>query len=435
MSAIQPQVNQSETKVAFKKLTWKESLKSIGPGIIFMLTGLGAGDLVDSSVAGSHYGYALMWVLVIACLIRFVVVNILTRFELCNTEKITLFEAYRGISKLYPYLFMAMAIVLGHMAISNMVKGSGEALYYIFNGVGTPFFWSIIVVLSCVFLMRKDVYNKLENVMKALLALMTLAFIYLALTSTPHPSELMKGIFAFEMPEGTGLFGSLALTISMIGAVAGSIVNFLYPRAIRAKGWTDASYKKIQRNELLFSIGMMIVINLAIWVVGAEILRPQGIEVKSLSDIAFALEDQFGRIGGIAFYLGVFGALYSTILGIVNGYNNIAMDNIWILKPERKEKFAATENDPIYKYIAIFFMLSAFIWYIPGMPGFIELTLITTIMQAACLPAIAVGLLFLATRKRYLPKQFLNNWLENLVLIGTTALAVWSGIKIILGFL
>ncbi|MCA0991410.1 Nramp family divalent metal transporter [Pseudalkalibacillus hwajinpoensis] len=432
MINAEPQHNPQPEKIEFKKLTWKQTLKSLGPGVIFMLTGLGAGDLVDSSVAGSHYGYALMWVLVIACMIRFIVVNILTRFELCNIEKLSLFEAYTRISKIYPFLFMTMAIVLGHMAISNMVKGSGEALYYIFNGFGSPFFWSVIVIISCFFLLRTNVYSQLENVMKVLLAVMTIAFIYLALTSTPDPNELAKGVFTFEMPEGTGLFGSLAITLSMIGAVAGSIVNFLYPRSIRAKGWNDSSYKKIQRNELLFTIILMIIINLSIWVVGAEILRPQGIEVTSLSDIARALEGEFGRIGGLAFYLGVFGALYSTILGIIHGYNNVAMDNLWIINPERKEKYFTTESDPLYKYIAIFFMFSAFIWFIPGMPGFIELTLMTTILQAACLPAIAIGLLFLATRKKYLPTQFLNNWFENIVLIGTTVLALWSSYKIVI---
>ena len=39
--------------------------KLIGPGIVAAATGVGAGDLVATLIAGSRFGYALMW----ACLL------------------------------------------------------------------------------------------------------------------------------------------------------------------------------------------------------------------------------------------------------------------------------------------------------------------------------------------------------------------------------
>jgi Mn2+/Fe2+ NRAMP family transporter len=48
-----------------------EYVRSFGPGIIVVLTWLGAGDLVDSAMAGAHYGYALMWGLALALIIRY----------------------------------------------------------------------------------------------------------------------------------------------------------------------------------------------------------------------------------------------------------------------------------------------------------------------------------------------------------------------------
>ena len=44
----------------------------------------GSGDLVDSSVAGGNYGYALMWALVLALFVRFVFVSIIAKYQLCN---------------------------------------------------------------------------------------------------------------------------------------------------------------------------------------------------------------------------------------------------------------------------------------------------------------------------------------------------------------
>jgi Mn2+/Fe2+ NRAMP family transporter len=43
------------------------------------LTWLGAGDLVDSAVAGGEYGYALTWAMPVAFVVRFVFASILAK--------------------------------------------------------------------------------------------------------------------------------------------------------------------------------------------------------------------------------------------------------------------------------------------------------------------------------------------------------------------
>ena len=48
------------------------------------LGGVGAGDVVDMGVAGSNYGYSLLWVLVVAVFMRFVLVSLIGRYQLCN---------------------------------------------------------------------------------------------------------------------------------------------------------------------------------------------------------------------------------------------------------------------------------------------------------------------------------------------------------------
>ena len=46
--------------------TFLAYVKSFGPGIVVVLTWLGAGDIVEIGVAGGNFGYALMWVVVLA---------------------------------------------------------------------------------------------------------------------------------------------------------------------------------------------------------------------------------------------------------------------------------------------------------------------------------------------------------------------------------
>ena len=61
-----------------------QHVRSLGPGLVVALTWLGAGDLVDSAVAGGSYGYGLMWAMVIALVVRFFFVSIIAKYQLCN---------------------------------------------------------------------------------------------------------------------------------------------------------------------------------------------------------------------------------------------------------------------------------------------------------------------------------------------------------------
>ena len=45
--------------------SWRSRLKQVGPGVMAADTGVGAGDLVATLVAGARYGYLLFWAVVL----------------------------------------------------------------------------------------------------------------------------------------------------------------------------------------------------------------------------------------------------------------------------------------------------------------------------------------------------------------------------------
>lgn len=75
------------------------SLREFGPGIIAVLAMMGAGDLVTASVSGSNYGYNLMWLLAASLLIRFVIVNIMGRYQVLNLKNQSIIEGYRDVAR------------------------------------------------------------------------------------------------------------------------------------------------------------------------------------------------------------------------------------------------------------------------------------------------------------------------------------------------
>ena len=417
-----------------KKQSFITKLKtSYGPGILAVLTWLGAGDLVTSSVAGAEYGYSLMWVLAVSLLLRFLIVNIIARFQLCNTEGLTILEGYGRIHPFFGYFMFGYALIMGHLFNAYMIKGAGEVLSNL-SRINQPFLCSVVVVGLVFMLIGRNIYNTIESVMKVILALMTIAFLYLAISATPDVGQIVKGTFGFSIPGGTGVHGALLVAVSIIGAVAGSISNFVHPYFMKEKGWTKPIHLKLQRNDLLFAICVCIVINLAIWVVGAEILKPNGIEVKTIDDLALALKLSLGQMGGLIFYIGVFGVLFASIVGKSTGFPRLIVDAFYVINKERKEKYGGKYNqDPMFKWVMIFVLVTPLIWSIPGMPGFIALTIGVNAINIVGLPVIAIGILILSNRKN-LMGEHKNNWFENISLSLASILAIWSAAQLAINF-
>ena len=58
----------------------------IGPGLVAAATGVGAGDLVAALVAGSRFGYSLLWAAVVGCLLKIILVEGTGRWTLATGQ-------------------------------------------------------------------------------------------------------------------------------------------------------------------------------------------------------------------------------------------------------------------------------------------------------------------------------------------------------------
>lgn len=404
--------------------------KLLGPGIIAVLSWLGAGDLITSSVAGASYGYAMMWVLAVSLLLRFLIVNIIARFQLCNNQGMTILQGYAQLHPLFAWFMFGYALLMGHLINAYMIKGAGEALAMLLH-VEQPLLCSLVVVIAVWLLVGRNIYSLIEGVMKVLLAVMTLAFLALALMSSPDVFGILKGTIGFSIPPDEGVHGAVLVAVSVIGAVAGSIANFVHPYVMREKGWTGPQHKRMQRNDLLFAVMVGIIINLAIWVVGAEILRPNGVEVKTLSDLGKAMEMFFGPLGWYVFFIGVFATLFASIAGKTTAFPMLITDAFQHIRPKRRERYGKEfHKDPLHKWFMLFILVTPLVWSLPGMPDFVTLTIGVNALNIVGLPVISLGLLIMSNQKSLLGKEYRNNWFENIALAFATGLALWVAFQL-----
>ena len=88
-----------------RPVTWR----AIGPGIVVAATGIGAGDLVATLVAGGRHGYALLWAALAGCIVKIVLAEAVGRWHLATG--LTLFEGWARLGR-WTRIYFAPYIVV-----------------------------------------------------------------------------------------------------------------------------------------------------------------------------------------------------------------------------------------------------------------------------------------------------------------------------------
>jgi Mn2+/Fe2+ NRAMP family transporter len=406
-------------------------VRSFGPGIVVVLTWLGAGDIVDMATAGANYGYALLWVFVIAILFRFLFVSLIARYHLCNQHREGVVDGLARLHPLYaPMLFFA-AVVMGHVYGSYMTRGVGEVSRNVF-GFGAIWQWAIVWNTLAFYLVFRPSYRLLELVFFFFLAVLSVSFLGCAMWVGFDGREFARGLFRVEMPGRYGAYDPWLVALAMIGAVGGSLMNLVYPYFLDAKGWRGPQYRRVQLYDFVLGIFMMLVLNLAVWVLGAELLYPDK-HVEHLEDLPNLLSVTLGESGRLLFYAGVFSAIYTSIIGHAAGLGRLGT-HAWLRWHAGSGPITADyRHHPCYKWIATSCLVTPLVWTMPGMPGFVMLTLAANSAQVVLLPVLAGGLWWITASPRLIGPEHRNRWWEN-VLMGTLfALACYFASKV-LGF-
>lgn len=404
--------------------TFMEYLRSFGPGLVIVLTWLGAGDVVESGTAGGNYGYALTWVIVLALVMRYLFVSLIARYQLCNPHGEGVLDGLARVHAWYAPFLMVVAVIMGHLYGAYMSRGTGET-WVALTGLGQTWMWSAGWTIVALLLVFRPVYRRVELVFKVLLAVLSLSFLLVAIQVGPDPSALLTGVFAFRIPPDDGPYDALLITIGTIGALGGSLMNLAYPYFLAEKGWNGPQYRRVQQYDFLLGIVVMIVLNLAIWTLGAELVHGRT-QVKSLEDLAGLLGASLGRSGQMLFYLGVFAAVFTSLLGHAFGLAMMAAHGWLRWSTGQAVPEGAIRTHPVYRGVVLWILISSLVWTLPGMPDFVTQTLIVNSLQVVLIPVLAGGLWRMTASKKYIGETYRNRWWENVVMAGVFAVALWA---------
>ncbi|WP_432104938.1 Nramp family divalent metal transporter [Streptomyces sp. bgisy091] len=298
------------------------SWRYIGPGIVVAATGVGAGDLVATLIAGSKFGYTLMWAAVIGCLVKISLAEAVGRWHLATGR--TLFDGWRTLGGWTTVYFAVYVVVWGFVYGATAMSSSALPLVALFpDGPGLKV-WAIITGLIGLVFVWFNRYAVFEKAMTVLVGVMFVVVVYVAIRVAPDMGAAFAGLLPV-LPDG-----SLVYTLGLIGGVGGTITMAAYGYWVNAKGWSGPSWMKVMRidNRIAYiTTGIFVV---AMLIVGAELLHASQIALtkgdKGLIDLGDILEDRFGGATAKLFLVGFFAASFSSLIGVWHGVSLMFAD-------------------------------------------------------------------------------------------------------------
>jgi manganese transport protein len=285
---------------------FKNWIMTLGPGIITAALVFGPSKMTIATKLGASYGFALLWLIVVAIFFMVIFTAMAARIGCARDESLLnlIGQKWGKIPALL--VGIGIFIVTACFQAGNSI-GIGIALGESTHTPTMP--WTIaFTIIGIGLLFFQSFYKVLEKVMIALVTLMLTAFLTTMVILRPDPVKIIGG-FSPVIPEG-----SMKLVVAFMASTFSIVAAFYQAYLIQQRrklnklgsGTGSGSFTGI------FILGIMAAI---IVICAASVLQPRGIVVKSASDMAKSLEPLFGRHAAIFFLMGLFGGSFSALLG------------------------------------------------------------------------------------------------------------------------
>nr|WP_106297392.1 Nramp family divalent metal transporter [Knoellia remsis] len=384
----------------------------IGPGLIVAATGVGAIDLVATLIAGQKYGYALLWAVIVGCIMKVVLVEGAGRYSLASGN--TIYEGWSSLGVWTHIYFVPYIVIWGFVYGAAAMAGTGLPLHSLFPVLSVTW-WGILSGLIGLVLVWFGRYAVFEKVCAALVALMFVTMVGAALLTVPNLPDMAKGLIP-TIPDG-----ALINVLSVAGGVGGTITLAAYGYWLREKGWDTPQFMRVMRldNRVAYTVTGIFVVSTLI--VGAELLYSANIAVstgdKGLLDLSGVLQDRYGTWAGKVFLVGFWAAAMSSLIGVWNGVSLMFADLVGHLRKLPQDDPERGLGGRWYKAYILWLTFPPMIMMFLGKP--VWLILAYGVLGAFFMPFLAITLLWILNSDR-VPREWRNHWWSNLLLSLTT---------------
>lgn len=381
-----------------------------GPGIITAAVDNDANGIATYSIAGAHFGYALLWSLPVALIALIVIQEMVARMGAVTGM---------GLADLIREQFgvRATAAIMGALLLANVantignfagVAGSLE-IFRLPRMVGVP-----IVTVAVAVLVLRGGYRLVERIFLGASAMYVLYVVSAVLARPDWGTALRSAVVPTWRPGPEYVF----LLVALIGTTIAPWMQFYHQSSVVDKGLT-ADDLRLERVDVTLGALITALVAGSIIVATAATLFPHGIQVERAEDAARALAPLAGEYASLLFALGLLNAaIFSVAIIPLSTAYAVCEAFGWEAGLDR----SFSQAPVFYGLFLAVLAGSALVVLWPGLP-LVPVMVASQALNGILLPAVLVIILRLVNDRRLMGSR-VNSHGANLIAGATTVLLI-----------
>lgn len=397
-----------------------KKLKDMGPGALVAAAFVGPGTITTCTLAGTQFGYALLWALVFATIATIALQEMSARLGIITQKGLgsILRETLETSGLKWPlFIIILLALFLGNCAYeAGNISGGALGIQTIFGD--DPLIFKLAVAAISIIaagLLWHGSYKVIEKLLLALVFLMAVSFIATFFMVKPDLSAFFTGMFVPKIPSG-----SLMIIIALIGTTVIPYNLFLHSSAVKDK-WSTPEDLKAARSDTVLAIGLGGLITILIAATAASFAVSTGLQINNAGDMAKQFEPLYGSFSTYILGMGFFAAGLSSGIAAPLATSYAITEIMNIEGGTQSTKF---------KLISLIVIIAGAGIALTGIKP-IQIILTAQFANGLLLPIIAGFLLFAMNQKKLLGKHA-NTPLANIIGVAIVLIMVGLGARLVL---
>ena len=299
-------------------------LRSLGPGLLWAATAIGVSHLVQSTRAGASYGFALVWVVVAANLLKYPLFEAGPRYAVATGK--SLLEGYVELGRWAVVAYLVVTIGTMFTVLAAVTLVTGGLAQELFGGALSIVGWAVALLAVAALILLVGRFSLLDGVIKVVIVVLTLSTLIALLMAlmARRGERLEEASLVFD---GTLIAFLVALLGWMPSGIDAAAWHSLWTLERARQTGHQPSWREARFDFNLGYIGTGL-ISLAFLTLGALVLGPSGQQLAaSAGGFAAQLVDIYAAtLGGWSrgiILVAAFTTMFSTLLAVSDGFPRV----------------------------------------------------------------------------------------------------------------
>ncbi|MCF7824787.1 MAG: Nramp family divalent metal transporter [Candidatus Marinimicrobia bacterium] len=275
---------------------WQSRLTALGPGLLWAGAAIGVSHLVQSTRAGASYGFALVWVVVVANLFKYTAFEFGPRYAAAMGE--SLLEGYVRVGRWALIIFLLLTFGTMFTLQAAVTVVTAALASKIFGLDLNLVVWSAIILAICAGILTIGRYPLLDKLIKVIIVVLSVSTIFAVFAALSHGPSSSSDFITPAVWSVAGISFMVALIGWMPSAIDISVWHSLWTIERRKETGQSPSLRDALFDFRLGYFGTAI-LALGFLTLGASIM--------------FGTGETFSPSGGV--FAGQFINLYTQTLG------------------------------------------------------------------------------------------------------------------------